>query len=138
MSKFQDALFLGFQKKACMHSLVPCLSNAHPLILLHSVSFIILGFVCLFLSFFVYAQQPPVGYGLIIDEVSRITHNDAPQLVGLLWTNDQLVAQTSTGQHTTLTIDRHRAPGGIRIRNLSRRTVEEPCLRPQGHWDRLL
>jgi hypothetical protein len=25
-----------------------------------------------------------------------ITHNDAPQSVGLLWTNDQLVAETST------------------------------------------
>jgi hypothetical protein len=25
-----------------------------------------------------------------------ITHNDAPQSVGLLWTNDQLVAETYT------------------------------------------
>jgi hypothetical protein len=25
-----------------------------------------------------------------------ITHNDAPQSVGLLWTSDQLVAETST------------------------------------------
>jgi hypothetical protein len=25
-----------------------------------------------------------------------ITHNDAPQLVGLLWTSDQLVKKTST------------------------------------------
>jgi len=25
-----------------------------------------------------------------------ITHNDAPQAVGLLWTSDQLVAETST------------------------------------------
>jgi hypothetical protein len=29
-----------------------------------------------------------------------ITHNDAPQSVGLLWTSDQLVAETSTWQHT--------------------------------------
>jgi hypothetical protein len=27
---------------------------------------------------------------------SLITHNDAPQSVGLLWTNDQIVAETST------------------------------------------
>jgi len=27
---------------------------------------------------------------------SHITHNDAPQSVGLLWTSDQLVAETST------------------------------------------
>jgi len=25
-----------------------------------------------------------------------ITHNDAPQSVGLIWTSDQLVAETST------------------------------------------
>jgi hypothetical protein len=27
---------------------------------------------------------------------SLITHNDAPQSVGILWTSDQLVAETST------------------------------------------
>jgi len=35
-----------------------------------------------------------------------ITHNDAPQLVGLLWTSDQSVAETSTWQYTTLTTDK--------------------------------
>jgi hypothetical protein len=47
-------------------------------------------------------------------------HNDAPQSVGLLWTSDQLVAETSTCQHTTLTTNIH-AAGGIRTYNLSRR-----------------
>jgi len=50
--------------------------------------------VCLFL-----AQQPPrppVGHSPLIHEVSRITHNDVLQLVGLLWTSDQLVAEIST------------------------------------------
>ena len=32
----------------------------------------------------------------------QITHNDASQSVGLLWTSDQLVAETFTWQHTTL------------------------------------
>jgi len=36
-----------------------------------------------------------------------ITHNDAPQTVGLLWTSDQLVAEISTSQHTALTTKRH-------------------------------
>jgi len=36
-------------------------------------------------------QQPPVGQGLLIHEVSR-SHNDAPRSVGLLWTRDQLAA----------------------------------------------
>ena len=42
---------------------------------------------------------PPHSWGF------WITHNDAPQSVGLLWASDQLVAETSTWQHTTLTTD---------------------------------
>ena len=62
------------------------------------------------LVFFLFAQQPgppphPVGHGLLIHEVSR-----SPQSVGLLWTSDQLVAETSTRQHTTITTDRHPCP----------------------------
>ena len=38
------------------------------------------------------------------------THNDASQSVGLLWTSDQLVAETSTWQHTTLTTDKYPCP----------------------------
>ena len=34
-------------------------------------------------------------YGATILDVSR-SHNDAAQSVGLLWTSDQLVAETST------------------------------------------
>jgi hypothetical protein len=34
-------------------------------------------------------------------------HDHTPHSVGLLWTRDQLVAETSTWQHTTLTTDRH-------------------------------
>jgi hypothetical protein len=36
-----------------------------------------------------------------------ITHNDAPQSVGLLWASDQPVAKTSTWKHTTHTTDKH-------------------------------
>jgi hypothetical protein len=41
----------------------------------------------------------------LIHEVSR-SHNDAPHSVGLIWTSDQLVAETSTWQHTTITRNR--------------------------------
>ena len=51
-------------------------------------------------------QRPPVGQGLLIHGV-QITNNDAPQSVELLWTSDQLVAETYTWQHTTLTTDIH-------------------------------
>ena len=50
------------------------------------------------------------------------SHKEVPQSVGLLWTSDQLVAETSTWQHTTFTIDIH-APGGIRTHNLNRRAA---------------
>jgi hypothetical protein len=42
------------------------------------------------------ALQPSAGYGLLVPRGFVITHNDASQSVGLLWTNDQLVAETST------------------------------------------
>jgi hypothetical protein len=40
-------------------------------------------------------QQPFVGQGLLIIEASRL-HSDTPHSVGLLWTSDQLDAETST------------------------------------------
>jgi hypothetical protein len=43
------------------------------------------------------------------------SHPDTPQSVGLLWTSDQPVAETSTSQHTTLTRER------------------QPCLRPDSN-----
>ena len=58
---------------------------------------------------FFMARQPPVGQGLFVVEASR-SHSDTPHSVGLLWTSDQLVAETSTRQHTTLTRDRHPCP----------------------------
>ena len=74
---------------------------------------------------------PPHSWGFLI------THNDTPQLVGLLWTSDQLVAETSTWQHTSHTQQTNiRAPGGIRTHDLSRRAAADLRLRPRGHWDR--
>jgi hypothetical protein len=54
------------------------------------------------------AQQPIGVQGLLISGASR-SHSYSPS-VGLLWTNDQPVAETSTWQHTTLTTDRHPRP----------------------------
>jgi hypothetical protein len=39
-----------------------------------------------------------------------LDHNDAPQSVGLPWTSDQFVAETSTWQHTTLTTVKRPCP----------------------------
>jgi len=64
------------------------------------------------------------------------SHNDASQSVGLVWTSDQLVAETSTWHYATLTTSIH-ALGGIRTHNLSRRVAADLRLGPCGHWDRL-
>ena len=53
------------------------------------------------------APPPPSGAGPPHSRGFQITHNDVPQSVGLLWTSDQLVAETSTWQHATLTTDKH-------------------------------
>jgi hypothetical protein len=45
------------------------------------------------------AQQPKSGLGRLLLEVSR-SNSDTPRSVGLLWTSDQPVAETSTRQHT--------------------------------------
>jgi hypothetical protein len=57
-------------------------------------------------------QQPNMVQICLIFEVPR-SNSDTPQLVGLLWTVDQLIAGTCTWQHTSLTRDIY------------------PCL----HWD---
>jgi hypothetical protein len=73
---------------------------------------------------------PPRSRGFLI------THNDAPQSVGLLWTSNQLVVDTSTWQHTTRTKQTNiHAPGGIRTHDRSRRAAVDLRLRTCGRWD---
>ena len=45
--------------------------------------------------------QPLTGEGLLIVEDSR-SHSDAARSVGILWTRDRLVAETSTLQQTSM------------------------------------
>jgi hypothetical protein len=72
------------------------------------------------------------------DHTQWLTHTHThthTQSVGLLWTSDQSDAETSTWQHTALTIDIH-APTGIPTHNCSKRTAADPRLRPYGHLNR--
>jgi hypothetical protein len=46
--------------------------------------------------FYPVALRPNAGHGLLILEVSRSYTTTLSQSVGLLWTSDQLVAETST------------------------------------------
>ena len=70
-------------------------------------------------------------YGAPILEVSR-SHNDAAQSVGLLWTSDQFVAETSTWQHTTLTTDKYPCPRW----NSNPRSQQVSGRRPLTCWER--
>jgi len=50
--------------------------------------------------------------------------------------SDQLVAETSTLQHKTLTTENVHAPGGIRTHDLSRQAAADLRLRRRGYWNR--
>jgi hypothetical protein len=72
--------------------------------------------VCLFVCFLGVTthcgcifHSPVAGFSVLVIRGFLITHNAAPQSVGLLWTSDQSVTETSTWQHTTLN-DRHPCP----------------------------
>jgi hypothetical protein len=79
---------------------------------------------------------PPVGQSLLIYEFSR-SHTTHHSRLRLLWTSDQPVVETSSGQHAVLKTDIN-VPGRIWTRNLSRRGAADLRLRPRGHWDWLL
>jgi len=85
--------------------------------------------------FFLVVQEPLAGQGLLNIEASR-SHSDTPHSVGLPWTRDQPVAETSTWQY--ITRDKYPRSCGIRTHNASSWAPADPRLRPRGHWDRLI
>jgi len=72
-------------------------------------------------------RQPPEGQGLLSVEASR-SCSDTPHSLGLLWTSDQHVAETSTWQHTTLTRDGHQC----RRRDSNPKSQKESRRRPHA------
>ena len=54
-----------------------------------------------FIYLFIVVLGANAGHGIPIHEVSR-SYSDLPHSVGLLWTSDQFVAETSPWQHTAL------------------------------------
>ena len=93
------------------------------------------------ITFLFVRQLTLVGKGLHIIEAlqSRThthththTHTQTPHSVRLLWTSNELVAQTSTSQHTILTTERHPCPSGIRIRNPNKLEGVDPRLSPRA------
>ena len=83
--------------------------------------------------------RPNAGQGLPSHEVSRSHTTTHQHSVGLLWTSDQLVAETCTcTTHNTHNRQISMPQGGIRTHDLSRRAAADLRLRPRGHWDRII
>ena len=82
------------------------------------------------------SQQPSVGQGLLILEVSishTMTHHSRQDSYGRVISPSQTPLPDNT-QHSQQT-DIH-APGGIGTHNLRRQAAADLRLRPRGHWDR--
>jgi len=90
--------------------------------------------MCVSICEYLYGLTAVVDQGLPVDEVPR-SHSQTPQSIGIPWTSDRTVANTSTWQHTTISRDIH-APGGIRTYNPSKWVAADTCRRPCSHWDR--
>ena len=75
-----------------------------------------------------------VGQGPFIIEDSW-SHSDTPHSVRLLWTSDQLVAETSTWQRTTLTTDKHPCPWRDSNPQSQQAGSCRYRLRLHGHWE---
>jgi hypothetical protein len=69
-----------------------------------------------------------------------ITHNDVPQSVGLLWTSDHLVAETSTWQHTqqTYTLDRAATGTGYDGSDTSQKLIKLTVVPSDGALEYIL
>jgi hypothetical protein len=72
-----------------------------------------------------------VSIGILTFEVPR-SQSDTSHSVGLFWTSDQPVAETSTWQHTPLTTDRHPCP----LRDLNLNPSKRAAAYPRGQRDR--
>jgi hypothetical protein len=71
------------------------------------------------------AQQPLVGQGLLIIQISR-SHSDTPQSEGLLWMRDQPDADLHLTTRNTRNSQISMSPAGFEPRILG-------CRRPQTH-----
>ena len=83
-----------------------------------------------------WAQQPPVGHGLLKLMVSlshKTTHHSRYDSSGRVIGSSQrpLPDNTQYPQQTNI-----HAPGGIRTHDLSRPAAADLRLRLRGHWDR--
>jgi hypothetical protein len=124
----KHGIFYGSRLTTTFTRLASSQPHSQPHILYCKIHFNII-----FPSTFFLGATAPSGPGPPHYRGFTITQRHTPHSVGLLWTSDQPVAETSTWKHSQKT-DIH-GPGGIRTRNRSKRAAADPRLRPRGHWD---
>jgi hypothetical protein len=73
--------------------------------------------------------------GLLIGKISR-THSDTPHPLGLPWTSDQPVAETSIWQHTTLTRETSMFQWRFEPAIPGSKRPQTDASRLRGYWDR--
>ena len=83
---FHESLVLRQDVRICAERSFAFVSNKGDFV-------IIVIYTSLFFLF--YSSTALVGLDLLIAEVSR-SHSDSPHSIGILWTNDRSVADTST------------------------------------------
>ena len=99
------------------------------------INILLVNLAVIFDCLFVYGATAPSGPGSPLSRGFLITHNDAPQSVGLLWASDKLVAETSTWQHTTFITDSHpchRWDSNPQSQQASGRRLTPKTVRPLG------
>jgi hypothetical protein len=78
------------------------------------------------------SRRPLVGQGLPCEALR--SHSDTPHSVGFFWTCDRSVWRTVPDNTQSSQETDVQSSGGIRTRNLSKRTAADPHHKPLCHW----
>jgi hypothetical protein len=90
-----------------------------------------------FMLRFVSFRSPYLFYLLTVGVEVVYFHliKHTPQSVGILWTRDRPVAETSQPDNTNTVQDKESHPRGIQTHDPSKRSAADLRLRPRGHCD---
>jgi hypothetical protein len=103
----------------------------------HDFHRVLKTFACIIqpmLNIFPMAGQPFCVFSLLSFQYHTQSNTDTTHTLGLLWTSDRPVAETSTKQYKKITRDKHPCPPA----RFEPALPADESLRPRGHRDRQL